>query len=56
LGNEGAGLQESTIQLADAQVRIPMAAGVESLNVAMTGGLLLYEALRQQRAQLRGTA
>ena len=56
LGNEGAGLKESTIQLADGQVRIPMAAGVESLNVAMTGGLLLYEALRQRRAQLRGTA
>ncbi|MEN9229714.1 MAG: RNA methyltransferase [Thermostichus sp. DG02_5_bins_236] len=49
LGNEGAGLRESMLQQADAQVRIPMVAGVESLNVAMTGGLLLYEALRQRR-------
>ncbi len=51
LGNEGAGLSESLIQQADGQVWIPMAAGVESLNVAMTGGLLLYEALRQRRVQ-----
>nr|WP_279611523.1 RNA methyltransferase [Thermostichus vulcanus] len=51
LGNEGAGLRETLIQQADAQVWIPMAAGVESLNVAMTGGLLLYEALRQRRSQ-----
>ncbi|MEN9204075.1 MAG: RNA methyltransferase [Thermostichus sp. DG_1_6_bins_120] len=51
LGNEGAGLSPAAIQAADAQVRIPMAAGVESLNVAMTGGLLLYEALRQRREQ-----
>ncbi|MEN9223074.1 MAG: RNA methyltransferase [Thermostichus sp. BF3_bins_97] len=49
LGNEGAGLSQEVIQQADAQVWIPMAAGVESLNVAMTGGLLLYEALRQRR-------
>ncbi|HIK21260.1 MAG TPA: RNA methyltransferase [Synechococcus sp. M44_DOE_062] len=52
LGNEGAGLRESTIQQADAQVRIPMAEDVNSLNVAMTGGLLLYEALRQRRKLL----
>ncbi|MFT0727675.1 TrmH family RNA methyltransferase [Synechococcus sp. F70.1] len=51
LGNEGSGLREATIQQANAQVRIPMAEGVDSLNVAMAGGLLLYEALRQRRAQ-----
>ncbi len=51
LGNEGAGLRETTLHQADAQVRIPMAEGVESLNVAMAGGLLLYEALRQRRSQ-----
>lgn len=51
LGNEGAGLSQEMIQQTDAQVWIPMAAGVESLNVAMTGGLLLYEALRQRRGQ-----
>ena len=55
LGNEGAGLRESTIQQADAQVRIPMAKDVDSLNVAMAGGLLLYEALRQRRQQLESS-
>ncbi len=48
LGNEGAGLTQSLMQLADDVVSIPMAPGVESLNVATTGALLLYEAMRQR--------
>lgn len=50
LGNEGAGLSRDLVQLADACVRIPMAAGVESLNVAIAGSILLYEARRQRWA------
>jgi len=50
LGNEGAGLTQPTMQLADDVVSIPMAAGVESLNVGTTGALLLYEATRQRHA------
>lgn len=34
-------------------VRIPMAAGVESLNVAAAGGVILLEALRQRQASGR---
>jgi TrmH family RNA methyltransferase len=49
LGNEGAGLSAQLVAQADGVIQIPMAAGVESLNVAMTGGLLLYEAWRQRR-------
>lgn len=48
LGNEGRGLSSALIQAADHLVAIPMATGVESLNVAITGALLLYEARRQQ--------
>jgi RNA methyltransferase, TrmH family len=47
LGNEGAGLSTELIALADEQVTIPVANGVESLNVAVATALLLYEAKRQ---------
>ena len=47
LGNEGAGLSPDLSQLADETVRIPLASGVESLNVAIAAALLLYEAQRQ---------
>lgn len=48
LGNEGAGLSPSLAVLADHQVTIPLAAGVESLNVAIAAALLLYEVQRQR--------
>ena len=47
LGNEGAGLSEELIALADERVMIPLANEVESLNVAVATALLLYEAKRQ---------
>lgn len=49
LGNEGSGLSQNLLAACSRGVRIPMAAGVESLNVAMTGGILLYEAIRQRQ-------
>ncbi len=48
LGNEGAGLSESVITLADQQVQIPLNSGVESLNVGICAALMLYEAQRQR--------
>jgi RNA methyltransferase, TrmH family len=48
LGNEGAGLSPELAALADIQVKIPMAAAVESLNVATAAALILYEARRQR--------
>lgn len=41
VGAEFAGLSERTIALADHAVRIPMAAGVDSLNVAVAAAVLL---------------
>ncbi|GAB4218776.1 MAG: RNA methyltransferase [Synechococcales cyanobacterium] len=49
MGNEGAGLSSPWIAAADQRISIPMAASVESLNVAMSVGLILYEAQRQRR-------
>lgn len=48
LGNEGAGLSANLAALADVTVRIPLAPGVESLNVAIAAALMLYEARRQR--------
>ena len=45
IGNEGAGLSQKARQLADEQVLIPC--GVESLNAAVAGSVLMYEAMRQ---------
>ena len=42
IGNEGNGLLPGTEAAADKAVRIPMAAGVESLNAAVAGGVLLW--------------
>ena len=39
LGSEGAGLSDAALGLADLQVRIPMAPGVDSLNVATAGAI-----------------
>lgn len=48
LGNEGAGLSEELLALCDGHARIPLSAGVESLNVAIAAALILYEARRQR--------
>lgn len=51
IGNEGAGLAEGWAAMAEARVTIPCPGRVESLNAAVAGSLLLYEASRQRRAQ-----
>jgi TrmH family RNA methyltransferase len=48
VGNEGAGLPPAILQVAAARARIPMAAGVSSLNVHAAAAALLYEAWRQR--------
>ena len=50
LGSEGSGLRRLTAELCDFQVAIPMAGVVESLNVSVAAGVLLYE-VRRQRLQ-----
>jgi RNA methyltransferase, TrmH family len=48
VGNEGSGLPEAWIAQADARVTIPFAGAVESLNAAIAGSVLLYDAMRQR--------
>jgi TrmH family RNA methyltransferase len=51
IGNEGAGLSQDLLERADALVTIPMPGPVESLNAAVAGSVLLYEAARQRAAR-----
>jgi TrmH family RNA methyltransferase len=48
-GNEGAGLPAEVLQAADQRVGIPMQGSVESLNVSVAAGILLFETARQRR-------
>ena len=50
IGNEGAGLAAEWMCMADERVTIPCPGPVESLNAAVAGSLLLYEASRQRAA------
>lgn len=47
LGSEGAGVPADVHERADLRVRIPMRPGFRSLNVAVSAGIALAEALRQ---------
>lgn len=51
IGNEGAGTPPEILRRVDARVTIPTPGPVESLNAAIAGSILLYEAARQ-RARL----
>jgi RNA methyltransferase, TrmH family len=48
IGNEGNGLSAEWLEMCDARVTIPCPGAVESLNAAVAGSLLLYEASRQR--------
>jgi len=49
MGGEGAGLRRLTREACDLLVRLPMHGAVESLNVSVATGMLLYEVLRQRQ-------
>jgi 23S rRNA (guanosine2251-2'-O)-methyltransferase len=51
LGSEGEGMRRLTRECCDQLVSIPMAGAVESLNVSVATGVMLYEALRQRGAR-----
>ncbi len=48
MGAEGRGVSHLLRQVADEQVRIPLLGDVESLNVSVATGVLLFESLRQR--------
>jgi 23S rRNA (guanosine2251-2'-O)-methyltransferase len=48
LGGEGTGLHRLVRENCDALVKIPVHGKIESLNVSVAAGIILYEALRQR--------
>ncbi len=46
-GNEYAGLDAATLACCDRRVTIPMTPGVDSLNLGVSAGIFLYDALRR---------
>jgi len=48
MGAEGGGMRRLTREACDFTVRLPMRGVVESLNVSVATGIILYEALRQR--------
>lgn len=49
-GNESEGVSEKALSLSDYRIKIPMIGMVHSLNLSVSAGIILYEAMRQ-RAQ-----
>jgi 23S rRNA (guanosine2251-2'-O)-methyltransferase len=54
LGNEGYGLHRLVREHCDTLVRIPVVGKLDSLNVSVAAGVLLYEARRQRNLHARG--
>jgi len=48
LGAEGSGLRRLVAERCDRLVRIPMRGAVDSLNVSVAAGVVLYEVVRQR--------
>jgi len=56
MGAEGSGLRQLTRSHCDLLVQLPSLGAVESLNVSVAAGMLLYEAVRQRRVLARQPA
>lgn len=54
LGSEGTGLPDDIAARCDARITIPCPGPVESLNAAVAGSILLYEAARQRQSSSAG--
>ena len=50
VGHEGGGLSQAAIEQADVRVRIPMARGVDSVNVATAAAIALYQMRPEARS------
>lgn len=48
VGNEGSGISDEILKLADEIVKIPMPGNAESLNVAVAAAIMMFEAVRQR--------
>lgn len=51
IGNEGNGVCEEFLKHSDLLIKIPMDGTIESLNAAVSAGILMYESVRQMNEQ-----
>jgi len=51
MGSEDKGISPNILKIVDRSVKIPMLGKIESLNVAVAAGVILYEAVRQRLSQ-----
>lgn len=49
MGSEDNGIYEENLKLCTRQVRIPMSGTIESLNVSVAAGVMIYEVVRQRK-------
>jgi len=54
LGSEGKGISREVMRLCDAFVKIPEFGNINSLNVSVAGGIMMYEVVRQRLADGQG--
>lgn len=52
IGNEGSGIGEKVKKNCDFLIKIPMKGKVNSLNAAVSTGIIIYEVLRQRGGKL----
>ena len=48
MGSEEDGINSHLLKLADQKAKIPLLGSTESLNVSVSAGIILYEAIRQR--------
>ena len=49
IGNEGGGISKEIFDAADRIVKIPMCGEIDSLNAAVSAGIIMYESMRQRK-------
>lgn len=49
LGSEEDGISQDLLDLTDLKVKIPLSGNIESLNVSVAAGIILYECIRQRQ-------
>jgi 23S rRNA (guanosine2251-2'-O)-methyltransferase len=49
MGSEDLGIEADLLRIADEWVKIPQSGQIESLNVSVAAGVMIYEAVRQRR-------
>ena len=53
MGNEYEGISDDLLNMCQQKIKIPMVGTIESLNVSVAAGIVLFEVLRQRLPQVQ---